>query len=246
MMYTLARWMLRLCRTTQGIATSLVEAGATVAVGLTLAAAIIPIVLEKGEDGSIARAQSDAQALATSIQAFFGDVQEYPSRVRSGANQRDANLKTVAAFRTGEDRTGTAGGDAQDPSEFLTAIGSGLIENLNDHLVADHSLVANYRTNGLNWKGPYSKTVHQDPWGRNYVVLARAASFRLPGGAETAATIPADPTTTTLAVTATPFYYWVLSAGPDGRLDTTQTSSELVGDDVGVIVTATKAAATSK
>lgn len=245
MMYTLARWMLRLCRTTQGIATSLVEAGATVAVGLTLAAAIIPVVLDKGQDGKVARAQSDTQALATSIQTFFGDVQEYPSRVRSGANQRDANLKTAAAFRTGDIRTGTAGGDAQDPSEFLTAIGSGLVENLNDHLVADHSLVANYRVNGLNWKGPYSKTINQDPWGRNYVVLARAASFRLPGATETT-TIPADPTTTTLAVTATPFYYWVLSAGPNGRLDTTQTSSELAGDDAGVVVTATKAPATSK
>ncbi len=247
-MFKLAGWTWKRLRNKKGISTSLVEAGATIAVGLTLAAAIIPVVMDKGEDGSIARAQSDAQALGTSIQAFFGDVQEYPSRERAASGERDSGFDTVAAFRTGTD-TAIAATDAsqgKDPSGFSTAIGgAGLVGRLNDHLVTDPitgSTVANYRNNGLNWKGPYSKTINQDPWGRNYVVLARAASHVLGGTADSTT----DPTTTTPTSRLTPLYYWVLSAGPNGRLDTTQASSELQGDDIGTVVTATKAPATSK
>lgn len=246
-MFKLAGWTRKLLRNKKGISTSLVEAGATIAVGLTLAAAIVPVVMDKGQDGKTARAQSDAQALATSIQAFFGDVQEYPSRERV-TGERDSGFDTVAAFRTGDSTGAAAESDTRDPSSFLTAIGgTGRVGRLNDHLVSDPttgSTVANYRNNGLNWKGPYSKAINQDPWGRNYVVLARAASYRQAKTGETASTT--DPVNTTPGITTTPYYYWVLSAGPDGRLDTTQTSSELAGDDVGVVVTATKAAATSK
>lgn len=249
-MFKLAGWTWKRLRNKKGISTSLVEAGATIAVGLTLAAAIIPVVMDKGEDGSIARAQSDAQALATSIQAFFGDVQEYPSRERAVTGERDSGFDTVAAFRTGDGTGATAGdageGNVKDPSGFLTAIGStGRVGRLNDHLVTDPitgSTVANYRNNGLNWKGPYSKTLNQDPWGRNYVVLARAASHVLGGTTDS----NTDPSTTTPTSRLTPLYYWVLSAGPNGKLDTTQAHSELQGDDIGTVVTATKAPATSK
>lgn len=242
------RWMGKLLKETKGISTSLVEAGATVAVGLTLAAAIVPVVMDKGQDSKIARAQSDTQALATSIQTFFADVQEYPSRKRTGSDQRDSGFTTLTAFRTGDDSTSAAGLDPKDPSNFSTAAGGTDVNmgNLNNHLVTDvsGSGEANYRNNGLNWKGPYSKTIHQDPWGRNYVVLARAASYDQKTTCVTGTT--AIPTSTTHGCTETPLYYWVLSAGPDGSLDTTQSSSELQDDDVGTVVTGTKAPATTK
>ncbi|MBA4373810.1 MAG: hypothetical protein C0402_13240 [Thermodesulfovibrio sp.] len=74
--------------------------------------------------------------------------------------------------------------------------------------------IGNYITTDDNgcwpgtWKGPYMATVTQDPWGNAYVI--NAADF----------------------LTANPV--WVLSAGPDGKIDTATNSAALVGDDIGI------------
>lgn len=59
------------------------------------------------------------------------------------------------------------------------------------------------------WKGPYMAHVGSDPWGRRYIL--NSADFANP---------------------AAPV--WVISAGPDGNLDTATANNQPAGDDIGV------------
>ncbi|MDP2156617.1 MAG: type II secretion system protein GspG [Nitrospirota bacterium] len=58
------------------------------------------------------------------------------------------------------------------------------------------------------WKGPYMAFVNADPWGRSYIINADS-----------------------LLTATSPI--WLLSAGPDGIIDTATTNSTPVGDDIG-------------
>lgn len=63
---------------------------------------------------------------------------------------------------------------------------------------------------GARWKGPYLGSVPIDPWGRAYLVL-------FPAGRRNAGIV-------------------VVSAGPDGVLDTPAGSATIADDDVGVVL----------
>ena len=84
----------------------------------------------------------------------------------------------------------------------------------------DTHLVTNGHTypvaGDTKWAGPYATTLPVDPWGRPYVI--NAANFQ---------TQPAPP--------AAPIPVWVLSAGPDGVVNTpiAAATTVTVGDDIG-------------
>lgn len=63
---------------------------------------------------------------------------------------------------------------------------------------------------GARWKGPYLAHTAADPWGNAYFI--NASSFAA-GGA-----------------------VWILSAGPDGAVDTPLAAATVVGDDIGILV----------
>ena len=81
----------------------------------------------------------------------------------------------------------------------------------------DPGNLADYLTNGdpanvgTLWKGPYLSAVEADPWGNAYMINANGY-------------VEADE------------YVWVLSAGPNGELDTDPTDTILQGDDLGILV----------
>jgi general secretion pathway protein G len=60
-----------------------------------------------------------------------------------------------------------------------------------------------------NWKGPYMAMVTADPWGDSYITNAN-----------------------NFAVAGQPI--WIISAGPNKRLDTAANSTTLQGDDIGL------------
>lgn len=60
-----------------------------------------------------------------------------------------------------------------------------------------------------NWKGPYIAVVSADPWGFTYVMNAK--DFNTPGAP-----------------------VWILSAGPDGIVQTNVASTSALGDDIGL------------
>ncbi|MBI4844474.1 MAG: type II secretion system protein GspG [Nitrospirae bacterium] len=59
------------------------------------------------------------------------------------------------------------------------------------------------------WNGPYMPIVSADPWGRQYVI--NAANLNIAGGP-----------------------VWVVSAGPDGIVDTNPVNTITGGDDIGM------------
>jgi len=60
-----------------------------------------------------------------------------------------------------------------------------------------------------NWKGPYMAMVTADPWGNTYITNAN--SFETAG----------QP-------------LWIISAGPNGQIDTPVLNTVVIGDDVGI------------
>ncbi|MCL5884216.1 MAG: type II secretion system protein GspG [Deltaproteobacteria bacterium] len=81
---------------------------------------------------------------------------------------------------------------------------------LNNHLVTNAN--NRYPTTGENrWQGSYATNLPVDPWGRPYVI--NAAAFT--------------------SVATPPAPVWVLSAGPNGTINTVQAATAVGGDDVG-------------
>jgi len=86
-----------------------------------------------------------------------------------------------------------------------------LWNSLDTHLVTNgHTYPA---TGDAKWSGPYAATLPVDPWGRPYVI--NAANF-------TSVVVP-------------PIPVWVLSAGPNGIVETNIAAATTVtgGDDIG-------------
>lgn len=71
----------------------------------------------------------------------------------------------------------------------------------------DH-LVQNNIGYGYSWKGPYLSDINTDPWGNAYIVNAVNFDSQSP--------------------------VWILSAGPNGQLETSKDSQVLIGDDIGI------------
>jgi general secretion pathway protein G len=63
---------------------------------------------------------------------------------------------------------------------------------------------------GSRWKGPYLAYTASDPWGNAYFINANGFAA---GGA-----------------------VWILSAGPDGTVDTAASAAALANDDVGILI----------
>jgi prepilin-type N-terminal cleavage/methylation domain-containing protein len=88
-------------------------------------------------------------------------------------------------------------------------------DSLNQHLIRPN-LRGYVATGDQKWNGPYATELPTDPWGRPYVINARELDTQpLP--------------------TAQPIPAWVMSAGPNGVLDTSilATVTVPVGDDIG-------------
>ncbi|MGR3177322.1 MAG: type IV pilin protein [Candidatus Anammoxibacter sp.] len=69
-----------------------------------------------------------------------------------------------------------------------------------------------------DWRGPYMAEIKADPWGFRYLVLAL--------GIREGVQVDGDEMV----------FGWVISAGPNGRIETSPFSSKLEGDDVGVML----------
>lgn len=91
------------------------------------------------------------------------------------------------------------------------AAAGALWNSLDTHLVTNgHTYPA---TGDTKWSGPYATTLPADPWGRPYVI--NAANFT--------------------SVVSPPIPVWVLSAGPNGLVETNIAAATTVtgGDDIG-------------
>lgn len=216
---------------------SLTEAAMATLIGLTLAAVFAPMVLSIPGDAKAARVKADTQAIRSAVTQFFVDTTEFPIRAVPGS-------KTTVPLANGQSavtclRTGStaaydpilAAGKSFDQASggaTLSCLGTGNGNFLNNHLVFDADLNRSLQygtgnpsagTMRRNWLGPYIAELGQDSWGKNYIALALGMQRGKDSGGNQ-------------------LYAWVLSAGPNGMLETSHTDAALQGDDIGVQIAA--------
>ncbi|MFO7694231.1 MAG: hypothetical protein R6V57_14175 [Vicinamibacterales bacterium] len=185
---------------------SLMEATVMLSVLSVLTASMAPSVVDYVDDARRVRAASDVQVLAVGTARFLFDGNEAPGR--GGAGWRACDL-LVGAGTTPERGAGPG------VEGWTASVESGAACALDDHLVtnrAGYAPMAAARGSWLRhgWAGPYTGAVGPDPWGRRYAVNTRHLADR--GAADTI----------------------VLSAGPDGVIDTPFGADGVspVGDDL--------------
>jgi hypothetical protein len=151
-------------------------------------------------------------AIASAISSFHGETNEWPDR-------QGTNPDFYEVLRSGNTNASSAGdfelfgtpstGNVEDPDVGGTdwAATTSTVDAFVNHLTLDE---AGYKDNGINWDGPYMPQVFNDPWGRNYLIYAKAYTAGDNGTDD--------------------IYVWVISAGPNETLETNVTSP-ILNDD---------------
>jgi prepilin-type N-terminal cleavage/methylation domain-containing protein len=213
---------------------TLIEMIFVLAIVLTLVAIFTPLAMDKLSQSKTAKAQADIDALAAALTNFFANVGNFPSCDGADCdplNDAGNNLRFLAVA------TGSGNPTSELPSETLWTLagdmsGTAARNNAFNHLAVNDPN-ANTTTDEANvdyraWRGPHISKLGPDPWGRAYIVHVGAMQRN---GCPVGST-GAPPACTAPAAGARG---WILSAGPDGNLDTGPTATQLAGDDVGYI-----------
>ena len=202
-----------------GMGFTLIELTVVLAVIVTLALILTPSIANSINEARVARARNDCQTIASGMYQFFRDTGFFP--VWKAARNGGAG--------TPADRLQVLMSQGNAPSEDVPSLWTtGLTGSLADQLVTNAPGYAlRSPTSQFGWNGPYfSSQLLADPWGNRYA--ANVALVDLSQGAATASGQPK------MAV-------WVLSAGPNGILETPFAQSILTavrpgGDDIGTRV----------
>lgn len=213
---------------------TLIEMIFVLAIVLTLVAIFTPLAMDKLSQSKTAKAQADVDAIAAALTNFFSNVGNFPSCDGADCdplNDAGNNLRFLAIG------TGSGNPTAELPSETLWTLAGDMSatparNNAFNHLALNDPN-ANATSDEANidyraWRGPHISKLGPDPWGRAYIIHVGAMQRN---GCPVAST-GAPPACTVPAAGARG---WILSAGPDGNLDTGPTATQLAGDDIGYI-----------
>jgi hypothetical protein len=182
---------------------------------LLLTGIAVPMLSSYMEDGRRARAEAEVKVIGAAMMSFYKDVGVYPARNSAGTNNQ------LYALMTGS--TVPATNPFVAGHTWISWSMGARGDAIDNHLLRNQPQGAGgaaYPTTGsLRWRGPYvAGTTPMDPWGRPYVVNVIAGHFNH----------------------ATAYKrLWVISAGPNGRFDTSATaaaSNDIAGDDIGVLL----------
>lgn len=182
---------------------TLIEVVVVVAVIAILAAILTPFITKYIEDSKIARAKNETQVVGAAVVNFYKDLARWPNLAAGGG--------AVTGLYSGP--LGTAAPPAGFSAGGAMAAWTALAwDPLWNHLVVNgNNRYPNLATLESRWRGSYASMLPVDPWGRPYVINA---------GAFTSVATPPAPV-------------WVLSAGPNGVIDTPLASTTTTNDDVG-------------
>jgi prepilin-type N-terminal cleavage/methylation domain-containing protein len=195
---------------------TLIELTVVLAVIVTLALVLTPSILNFINDSRIARARADVGTLQAAITQFYRDNGFFPqwSVANNGGPGLPAN-RVDLLVSAGNIPTVAA------PSTWTT----GTTDRFEDQLVTNApGYTARTATSSFGWNGPYiSNVINADPWNNRY-----AANITL---IDTTQGIQDGSGNVKNAV-------WVLSAGPNGALETAYAQAVTVavagGDDITV------------
>ena len=198
---------------------TLIEIVVILAVIAIIAAAMVPRISGIMDDAKISRAGSEVQTIGMGILRFNANTGRWPAMNSAGSQNAIISLKSGTS--TAPVNAPADGGDA---GQFL----SGTADYFDNHLKNNSpggQTSNQYRTTGVNrWNGPYLQQVAADPWGQAYNCNIQSAWS---------------------TSTASDLYCYVISAGPDGTIQTDGqvTASEVAdhalgGDDVAFLIRA--------
>jgi prepilin-type N-terminal cleavage/methylation domain-containing protein len=172
---------------------TLIEVIVAIAVVAILAGVITPSVIKHLDDAKRARAANDCLVIGSAIGNFYKDVARMPNMNAAGA----PNLTLLVS-------QGNVPTQATGITQWNTATTAAACDLLSNHLSANtpKSQTANqYPTSGqFSWIGPYQADFPADPWGNRYAVNIGNSI---------------NNTNTALS-----YAVWVLSAGPNGTVET--------------------------
>ena len=212
---------------------TLVELILAVGIIIVLISLLIPLGKEISDEAAVARAKADTYAIATALSNFFGDLDHFSSCNGSGCaalNDSANNLRFLAFCN----------GSGSCESEYPSAPAWNLLKNQENnparnnaynHLAVNNPSPGPFATGykGGKWKGPYLANIGLDPYGRAYIVHVGAMENRgCPVGSGGTPPYCFSP--------ASGAKGWILSAGPNGILDTPPDATSLAGDDIGMIL----------
>lgn len=212
-----------------------------------MAATLTPLVLNYFDDARRSRAQKDVEVIAGSLFKLTRDVGHFPFYKDGSKTTGDADFSllrgpgndpadTTAKWLTtggsggfpgqGQGVQGGFPGQGQGVQGGFPGQGGGTsvqADSLENHLVKNSpggTTDKPYPVTGpRTWRGPYVESIIEDPWGHRYLVNIKNAH-------------PGD---------ATPKTVWVLSAGPNGAIETdpnalADSGATPAGDDIAVRV----------
>ncbi len=191
--------------------------GLTVVLGLAVTVALIvaPSLVGAVDASRKVRAQNDCNSLASAIARFRRDTGRFPQWLRAPRDEPVTPGRLVLLVGPGAMPLARTSDTEEWVSPAQGAIGTladQLIRNTPRYELPDGSA-------GFGWHGPYLSRVSGDPWNNRYAVNA--------------AFLKATADDTNVNVRAV----WVLSAGPNGILETRFSqparSAALGGDDIG-------------
>jgi len=193
---------------------TLIEVAAVVAVTATLAAVVVPVAVDKVNQAKITSANMQCKQIGAAITGFVKDTGIFPTRDSSGQD------RSVAILYSGEYANFSGSLPVLTGADWVcTSLPSDTDCRLYNHLGRDDGRYTGTAGDGvMDWKGPYLDEIGTDPWGRPYLVLS--AGF-CPYNADKDPNAPSD------------YYGWILSAGPNGKVDTYGKGSVLNGDSSG-------------
>jgi prepilin-type N-terminal cleavage/methylation domain-containing protein len=205
---------------------TLIEIIFVLAIIITLTAIFAPLAMDKLSQSSTTAAQADIDAIAASVTNFFSDLGNFPScdSTTDCDPLSDAvNNLAFAAVCTG---VGSCVSEYPGDSGALWSLAANdeatpEINNFFNHVAVndpnqdgtENGAGTDYRT--TKWKGPYIAKLGPDPYGNAYIIHVGAMQKN------------GSPISSGRG--------WILSAGPDGNLDTPPAASVISGDDIGYI-----------
>jgi prepilin-type N-terminal cleavage/methylation domain-containing protein len=175
---------------------TLIEVIVAIAVVAILAGIITPSVIKHLDDSKRARAQNDCLVIGSAIGSFYKDVARMPNMNAAGA----ASITLLVS-------AGNTPALAAGVTLWNAATTAATCDLLINHLTANtpKSQTTNlYPTttsapgSEFVWRGPYQTSFPADPWGNRYAINIGNMT----------------------SVAASSNAVWVLSAGPDGRIQT--------------------------
>jgi len=204
------------------------------AIILTLVAIFLPLATSKLSDANTTRTKADEDAISAAMTAFFSDLSIWPAS--NGDTRTNQSLDHLFVGDGGATITsinpttaGTNWHSGSPPNSFDSGAApsgsSATIANAFNHLAVNNPNVNNtegdsndYKPKSGNkgWRGPYIAKLASDPYGNNYVI-----------------NIGAITNTGTGLVAGEKG--WILSAGPNGLLNTGAKDSSTSSDDIGYI-----------